>query len=139
MATPPDLILKLRFDDQGFFAIGRKAHLTLVRNQTVILELNVEKLDPTALPPAFQPFDITGWTMRWIGKEDIDDADGSEKWDVAGSILDASAGRIAFTIPKANLDFDVQFGYSELVMIQSGDAQFRVPLTFTLSKPVLAI
>ncbi len=141
MAVPPDKVLRLRFDDDGFFStLSQERHLKLVSNQLVKLELKIEKLDSTAVPPAFIPVDITGWTMRWISKVDIDDLDATKKWDVAGVIADAVNGRILFTVVKASVNFEVERGYSEFVVILAGaDPEQRIPLIYTLTKPVLTI
>ena len=139
MPTPPDLILKLRFDEQGFpVIIGRKNHLNLIHNQEIKVELHVEKFDDSFLPPGFKAFDITGWVGQWIGKADINDLDVDKKWDVAGVIIDAAGGKITFTVLIASVNFEVKYGYSEFVFNTGGSSNIRVPLTFTLSKPVLA-
>ena len=139
MPTPPDIILKLRFDEQGFSIVsGRKNHLNLVHNREIKVELQVEKLQSATLPPGFVTVDITGWAGNWIAKADIDDLDGAKKWDIAGVIIDATGGKITFTVPKASVNFEVDRGYSEFVFNQGGDTNIRAILTFTLTKPVLA-
>lgn len=144
MAVPPDIVLKVRFDEDGFLSVvSRQRHLALVSNQDINLELNFEILDVTAVPPGFIAVDVTGWTVRWISKLDIDDLDAPAsniKWDVTGVIVGAPAnGKIAFTVPKASVNFEVERGYSEFVIIIGGDTDSRIPLIFTLTKQVLTI
>ncbi len=140
MPTPPDTILLLRFDEQGIPSIsGQKNHHAFVGNQELKIEVHVEKLNDAALPPGFSAFNITGWAGSWVAKADLADADVDKKWDVAGAIVgDPLNGKILFTVPKASVDFQVQFGYSEFVFNTGGDTNIRVPFTFTISKPVLA-
>ena len=141
MAIPPNRELRLRFDAQGNLTNGDPRDFQYVSNQDIVLEVLIQKLDEVSVPPKFNPVDITTWTGQWVAKENIDDADGLEKWDVAGVLVGPGPdGRMSFTVDKASVNFLVQNGYSELIFKAAGaDPDIRVSLTFSLSKQVLTI
>lgn len=142
MAIPPNVELRLRFTAQGLLTLGDRRHLRCIANQEIVLEVLLQKLDDSNVPPVFNPIDITGWSARWIAKIDIDDIT-TPIWDIGGVIVGALPlnGRFSFTVPKADTAVPMQFGYSELVFFSSGttDPDTRVPLAISLSKAVLSI
>ncbi len=139
MAVPPNLLLRLRFDESGIHTLSPIRDLRLVSNQLITLEIQLEKLIPGSIPPGFTPVDVTGWNALWIMKLDIDDADGAEKWNIAGVLVGPGTdGRISFTVSKALANFVVQFGYSELTFRSGADPEIRQILPVSLSTPVLA-
>lgn len=141
MAIPPNREIRLRFDAQGNLSNGDLRNFQYVSNQDIVLETLIQKLDETAVPPKLNAVDITGWAGRWIMKEDHDDADGLEKWDIAGVIVGpATDGRMSFTVDKADVNFVIQNGSSEIVFSSTGaDIDIRIPVVVSISKQVLTI
>lgn len=141
MAVPPDLQLKLRFNEEGRFTLGSKGHYAFVSNEDVKILLVLEKLVVSSVPPAFTALDITGWAGTWAAKTDVDDLDAAVKWNVSGAIQGAPAnGQMLFTVPKASVNFEVQHGYSEFVLKPDGTTpQVRVPFTYTLTKQGITV
>jgi len=135
-----DLEYRVRLDLQGFPSLAGPRPLRLVSNQKITLNLVVEQLTANTVPPGYTPINVTSWVSRWIAKLDVDDADASVKWNVAGSIIDAPNGKLQIVIPKASVNFTIDHGYSEIVLYPDGTTpQMRLILPFVLTPQGLAL
>jgi len=138
--SPPDLSFRLRFATDGTFVLVAPRPLHLVSNEKVKVVVTVEEQVANSIPPSYSPINIAGWAGKWVGKLDIDDLDAAKKWDVTGAIVSAPAGTMSFDLPKASVNFEVERGYAEFILMPDGSTpQVRARHSFTLTKEALTI
>jgi hypothetical protein len=135
-----DLEYRVRLDLQGFPSLSGPRPLRLVSNQKVTLNLVVEQLTANTVPPGYTPINVTSWVSRWIAKLDVDDADASVKWNVAGSVVDGPNGKLQVVIPKTSVNFTIDHGYSEIVLYpDASNPQMRLILPYVLTPQGLSL
>jgi hypothetical protein len=130
--------IHLRLDTDGNPSILQPRPLRRVGNQDLTIDVLVEQLIVSSLPPAYAPVDIALWTGAFVGKRCSEDANTAALWNVAGTLVtDGTDGLMRFTVARTDDDVRVDYGYGELAFTLSGQVIYRMAVPFTLTRPAI--
>lgn len=127
--------IHLRLDADGIPSLSMPRPLRLVGKQEILLDVLVEQLVVSSLPPAYTPVNISGYAGTLIGKDHVNDDDVAALWNVTGAfVTDGTDGLMRFTIPASSDDIEVDLGYGEVILSVAGAPRYRMPVPFTLTR-----
>lgn len=137
--TVPDFVpgaisVDLRSDTKGFSSAFMR-HLRVIARTQLELHVSFLSQDPTKVPPVYTGVSAApdpDYRLRWIAKEDIDDADTAALWDVTGDFINDHEARLTALQPAT--DDEAAWGYSEFILTYKGAIVARTPMLLTSTK-----